>query len=280
MRAPRSTIVPPTSTRPLILRSIALLLVGAVLAACGQATDPASDAVDPAPVEEPATEEPATEEPVAEAPASEDEAVAEEPTEPEPVPVERSGALEVVIDGRELTISRADGSILHVETLPADAEVEFQTVFEDIAVRPGATATHLDAIVATTRGESPRLHHLAVRGDEVRLELVPEHLQPQNVLEAWIVLAFTPDGDSVLWTEPSSEQPVLRSFGWDDGPGTGRRADDNAAFSLDLPMDVFIDGFVVHDETTWTLLLIDGIGEPHEVAMERQADGALALPPR
>jgi len=43
-------------------------------------------------------------------------------------------------------------------------------------------------------------------------------------------------------------------------------------------MDVSIGRFVVHDETTWTLVLIDGIGEPHEVAMERQADGALALP--
>ncbi len=272
-----------TRRLPLIRHGFALLLVGALITACGEQVEPTTDAPNDVVDEAPADAEGDTE---AEEEAS-DETTVDDP-EPESSTEEGvtddndaatdTGTIEVTIDGRELTVTNASGEVVFTETLAKDADDAFQDVFHAIAIRPGATATELDAIVATTRGEVARLHHLRVRaGTEVALEAIPEHLQPQDVMESSIVLGWTPDGDSVLWTEPTSDQPVLRTFGWDDGPGTGRQADDNASFALDLPMDVFVDGFTVGDDGSWTLLLTDGLGTTHELPMERQADGALAL---
>jgi hypothetical protein len=89
---------------------------------------------------------------------------------------------------------------------------------------------------------------------------------------------WTPDARSIVWTETTGEDLVLRTVGWEDGPGTGRPADDNASFVLDLPADAHLDGFEVTEDGRWILLLRDGTGGLHEVPMERQADGALAIP--
>lgn len=271
-----------TRRLPLLRQGFALLLVGILITACGEPVDPAADSpdetVDEAPVSDEAdaeTDDNAGDDPI------DDEAG---PPDPDAAPSDDSdeaigsGVLDVTIDGRELTVINGDGEVVFTETLAKDADDAFQNVFHTIAIRPGATATDLDAIVATTRGEVARLHHLRVRnGTEVALEEVPQHLQPQDVMESSIVLGWTPDADSVLWTEPTSDRPALRTFGWDDGPGTGRQADDNATFALDLPMDVFVDGFTIGDDGSWTLRLTDGLGTTHELPMERQADGALAL---
>lgn len=263
----RSTRSLSHARRPAILErwGSVVLIAGVLLAACGGSADPGSDEPEPTPIEEPET-------------TLEDEATdIDEPTSPDQVAT-TGGPLDVVLDAATLSVIRDDGSVLATHTLPEAGSEELPTVFETVAVRPGATATALDAVVASTNGEVPRLHHLQVRDGQSELVLVPDHLQPQDIMEAWVVLAWSPDADSVLWTEPSADGPVLRTFGWDAGPGTGRTADDNATFALDLPMDVAIDGFMIDDDTTWTLLLVGGVGTTHEIAIERQADGALALP--
>lgn len=271
------------TTRRLPLRQgPALLLVGILITACGAQAQPASDtptdaseqaAADGGDVPEGSSdgEDAATDDTDVAAPDSSSEDGADE--------APGDGTIDVTIDGRELAVLSASGEVIFTETLAEDADDAFQNVFHAIAVRPGATATDLDAIVATTRGEVAHLHHLRVRdGTDVSLERIPEHLQPQDVMESSIVLGWTPDADSVVWTEPTSDRPVLRTFGWDDGPGTGRKADDNATFALDLPMDVVLDGFEVDADDSWTVLLTDGTGTTHELVMERQGDGALALP--
>ena len=271
-----------TRRLPLIRQGFALLLVGVLITACGEAVEPIADTsdnvADEVPIDDDTDAE--TEDSAADGPIEETGPPdADEATSDESEVAIGSGVIEVTIDGRELTVADSNGEVVFTETLAKDADDAFQNVFHTLAIRPGATATELDAIVATTRGEVAILHHLRVRGGtEVTLEAIPKHLQPQDVMESSIVLGWTPDADSVLWTEPTSDQPVLRTFGWDDGPGTGRQADDNAAFALDLPMDVFVDGFTIGDDGSWTLMLTDGVGTTHELPMERQADGALALP--
>lgn len=277
------------TTRRLPLRQgLALLLVGILITACGEQVQPASDTptddTEEAPADGDDVPEGSSEGEDGETDDTDDQAVAAPDSSSEDGvddadEAPASGAIDVTINGRELTVLSASGEVIFTETLAEDADDAFQNVFHAIAVRRGATATDLDAIVATTRGEVAHLHHLRVRaGTDVSLERIPEHLQPQDVMESSIVLGWTPDADSVVWTEPTSDRPVLRTFGWDDGPGTGRQADDNATFALDLPMDVAVDGFEVVGDDSWRLLLTDGTGTPHELVMERQGDGALALP--
>lgn len=187
----------------------------------------------------------------------------------------RTTRLTTAFDADEVSVLATDGSTLARLEVP-DARLD---AFHDVVVRPGATTTELDAIVVILRGEVFRLYHLeVVDGETVELTEAPDHLQPQDVMESTMTLHWTPDADSVLWTEPTPEGVTLRSFGWEDGPGTGRPADDNAAFALDLPADVSIDGFEVLDDARWMVQLVDGLGVVHELQMERQADGALALP--
>lgn len=294
--SPRSS----RSTRRASSGAVALALIAVLVAACGGAsevddagTQPADTAGANTEVDEPAadTDEPATDEAPQPDPTDEDaddtsDATtdpddADDPDTSEEAPgVEDEGdaattRLTTDFDADEVSVLAADGSTLARLAVP-DAQLDS---FDDVVVRPGATATELDAIVVVLRGEVFRLYHLeVVDGETVELTEVPDHLQPQDVMESTMTLRWTPDADSVLWTEPTPEGVTLRSFGWEDGPGTDRPADDNAAFALDLPADVSIDGFEVLGDDRWTVQLIDGLGTAHELQMERQADGALALP--
>lgn len=281
-------------------RAVALALTAMLVAACGGASDvddagtqPSDTAAPSTEVDEPASdaEEPATDDTPEPTPtddssddssdgASEPDGSAEPGTADETPGAEddgdaRTSTLTTGFDADELTVLATDGSALARFEVP-NARLDS---FSDVVVRPGATATELDAVVVVLRGEVFRLYHLEVTdGESAELTEVPDHLQPQDAMEAVISLRWTPDADSVLWTEPTSEGVTLRSFGWEDGPGTGRPADDNAAFALDLPADVSIDGFEVLDDDRWIIELVDGLGTAHELEMERQADGALALP--
>jgi predicted small lipoprotein YifL len=185
----------------------------------------------------------------------------------------RTGVDVRVAGDATLEILGPDGTVTHGWTL-------HDATFHSFLVRPGATADHLDVVAVALQGERPVLHHASVRAGSATLAALPDHLQPTHVVDASPpAIAWTPDALSLVWTETTGEDLVLRTVGWDDGPGTGRHTDDNASFLLDLPPDAHVDGFEVHDDGVWTLLLRDGTAAPHEVGMERQRDGALALPP-
>ena len=260
-------------------RLVGLLLVGALVAACGNAAGAAA----PSDVEAPVVEAPA--DPL------------EEPGDPEPempgdaeAPVDpdgdgegdaATGVLGLGFDERNLWVTDPDGT----ESFGWEPDAVRGETFHHVAVRPGGTATTLDAVVTVLRGEVPYLYALTIRdGRDATFSDVPAHLQPQDVTESVIAPRFTPDGRSVIWTEPTGDGVVLRTFGWDAGAGTGRTADDNATFALDLPADVTVVGFDVAGDlddplgaAAWDVVLEDGLGKVHVIGMERQTDGALAL---
>ena len=198
--------------------------------------------------------------------AATDDAPAED--EHDPIP-----GLEVRIDGAVIEVVHDDGAVAHAWTLPGDA------TFHAFLVRPEAAAGTLDAVAIALHGERPVLYHVSVRTEVGAMVAFPDHLQPAHEVDAAPpALAWTPDADSLVWTEPSGNEVALRTVGWDEGPGTGQPADDNASFILEVPGGVDVDGFEPIDATTWTLLLRDSQpGEPIEVRLERQGDGALTL---
>jgi hypothetical protein len=243
---------------------LVLLTLVAVLTACGtEATPVLSDAPTPDPDLTAASDGDAV-------PADADEAELAEPDPDGPA----ATTPEVWMDGATIEVLAADGTVAHGWTLHGDE------TFHSFLVRPGGTADVLDVVAVALQGERPILYHLSVRpGAAAALAAFPEHLQPAHEIDASPpVIAWTPDASSVVWTETTGEDLTLRTVGWDDGPGTGRQADDNASFALDLPVDAHVDGFELPEDGRWILLLRDGVGEVHEVTMERQADGALAIP--
>src|SRR5690606_3559682 len=126
--------------------------------------------------------------------------------------------------------------------------------------RPGGTVSDFDAIVLFGGEGGSRFSHLRVRGGEATLTELPEQYQPNaRILEVPTRPAFAPDGRHVAWVEmPEDEQapgPTLRTIGWtDDGPGTGRPADDNAAFDLvGLPVQPYrVEDWVWERDATET----------------------------
>jgi hypothetical protein len=252
-------------------RPIICLALVAALAACGADATPAGapdvdpDAVaEPGPVDSPG-DDPAETEDSTEAytPAAEDFASGDV----------HDAELEVRLDGATLEIRLADGGLVHGWTLEGET-------FHSYLVRPGAPAGSLDVVALALAGERPVLYHVSARPDGSSvLATFPDHLQPAHVVDASPpAFGWTPDALSLVWAETTGEDLVLRTVGWDDGPGTTRPADDNASFVLDLPADAHVDGFEITEDGRWILLLRDGVGGLHEVPMERQADGALAIP--
>jgi hypothetical protein len=263
------------------LPAFAALLVGAaLLAGCGTAEGTA-DAI---PSEPAAASDDTTSEPVANDDASDTPAEpTSETTGPatdaaadtdEGEPAGASGRLDVELDGTDLRVVDAEGARILGWSLPT----EQGEVFHALLSRPEVPTGEVDAVVVTIRGEVPRLWHLRVlAGEDGALLPFPEHLQPQSEMEAVISVSWTPDAGSLLWTEPTSDGVTLRTVGWQEGPGTGRTADDHASFPLELPADATVDGTLVEADGTWTVSLLDGIGAWHELTMVRQADGALVL---
>lgn len=239
------------------LAAASLLVV--VLAACGT-TDP-----DPA-AEEPGGSPPETVEPAPNPPAE----------DPGNGPGEGDDGFVVTIDGPAIELRQRDGEHVHEWAL-GDGET-----FHSFLVHPNGTADTIDVAALALYGERPVLLHVYARpGGESGIAEFPGHLQPAHEVDAGPpVFAWTPDGRSLVWTEPSGDAMVLRSVGWEDGPGTGRPADDNASFALDAPGGAHVDGFEVTAEAAWTLILRGGgSNEPIEIPIERQGDGGLALPP-
>ncbi len=298
MKTPRSRSFAAARPRRAQPHLAALVLVGVLAAACGGASEvdevddaagepvdvaaPAGnetgDAADPVSEDTSSDDAPDTDDAADETDNTPDETAM--PSDASDAPVrddegdDATATLTSAFDEDRLTVTGTDGSVKGTWEHPN----ERLDSFTQVIVRPGATATELDAIVVVLRGEVYRLYHLEVsEGSDGAFTELPDYLQPQDVMESTIDVVWTPDVDSVLWTEPTPDGVTLRSFGWQDGPGTGRTADDNATFALDLPADVRIDGFTAQTDTRWTVKLVDGLGETHELAMERQGDGAIAL---
>ena len=239
-------------------RLLAASLVAVLVAGCGTS---GSDPVD----EEPEGTDPGTEEP---APDPDDDDPGSSPGEPD-------GGFAVSIDGPVIELRQGDGEDVHRWTL------EGSGTFHSFLVHPDGAPDTIDVVAVVLEGERPVLFHVYARpGGESGIAEFPEHLQPLHEVDTGPpVIAWTPDGRSLVWTEASGAAMVLRAVGWQDGPGTGRSADDNASFTLDAPGGAHVDGFEVISASTWTLILRGGgSDEPTEVPVERQADGALALP--
>ncbi len=162
-----------------------------------------------------------------------------------------------------------------------------------VAVRPGSTPADLEAVVWVRVGDGHELHHLRYAGENAQLEPLPAPYQISDDVAPGSRPrpVWSPDGAHLAWVElPADETasgPRLRTIGWDDGPGTGDTATDNADFELDdVPLtpvraevwtgSVGGDGCPPAD--TLTLRVTSEQLEAWTVRVQVQPDGALSLP--
>ncbi|MEX2551313.1 MAG: hypothetical protein WD638_13920 [Nitriliruptoraceae bacterium] len=229
-----------------------------------------------------------------------------EDTEPEedgangPDPAPGEGALPLVTaDGRDLVLLTGDGDRTVLATLEAEGESTFATV----SVRPGSSVDDLQVVASTTAEGMVDLRFLhVVAGELVTSTVLEGAYAPAGDAgspEVGLDVVWSPDGGSLAWFEPS-ETPggvSLRTIGFsEDGPGTGDRATDNAAFTLPLedldgPVDAaaWVDRDPADDGTdpvagavaTTTIVAVARDGSPAVLtaALDRQADGAWARGP-
>lgn len=171
-------------------------------------------------------------------------------------------------------------------SLPEEGEARFVTV----AVRPGSTRQDLVAALLVEAEGMYEHRWLEVRDGEVAVHSVPE---PYAIVERGVdgpvpAPVWSPDGRHLAWIETGDAGPMLRFIGWLEGPGTGRTADDNASF------EILTDSGYTHDEPlqleswTWTeetleaaegwMAFSDGSPDVYTLVVQRQPDGAIALP--
>lgn len=162
-----------------------------------------------------------------------------------------------------------------------------------VAVRPGSTRADLEAVVWMRVGDGHELHRLRYAGENAQLEPLPAPYQISDDVAPGSRPrpVWSPDGAHLAWVElPADETasgPRLRTIGWDDGPGTGDTATDNADFELDdIPLtpvraevwtgSVGGDGCPPAD--TLTLRVTSEQLEAWTVRVQVQPDGSLGLP--
>jgi hypothetical protein len=163
-----------------------------------------------------------------------------------------------------------------------------------VAVRPGSTADDLEAAVWVSDDGGHALHRLRRVAGDVSFEpfVAPYQGGDDAAPGSRPRPVWSPDGSYLAWVElPADETasgPRLRTIGWDDGPGTGDPATDDAAFTLDdLPLtparaEVWFGstgGQECPSEDTLTLRLTSEQLEAWNVRVQVQPDGALSLPP-
>lgn len=204
----------------------------------------------------------------------------------------------VLTDGRRIVLARADGTpVRTLHEVGPEAEVEILSV----AARPGSTPDDL-SVVLLQRGEAgPGENGAGGAGFDLEYVTLTGGGEPvwHGMDDPYDVSdgaapasdprpVWSPDGRHLAWVEQIAGRedggPVLRTIGWDDGPGTGRPADDNASFELaELPLDgagledwvwTTIDG----QKAAGYLYLTSRTPEAWRVDIERQGDGALARP--
>lgn len=235
------------------------------------------------------------------APADDDEEPTAEPTPDEQPSPEDEGTAEptavtdlpglVVTDGTTIQLVTADGELVR-ELAVLGGEGESTVVA--LEVRPGSTPDDLTVVVATEAEGTADLRWLRLQDGEVTGPevLTDGHgVSPDAIANGTLTPTFSPDGRHLAWLEvPRGEpqQPAqLRTIGWgDDGPGTGETASDNAGFGLDgidtefpLTLEDWTWDEVAEDGTATGELRAIGPAGLYHISIERQGDGALALPP-
>lgn len=203
---------------------------------------------------------------------------------PEPSP---TGALDgagpaLVTDGTSFAIARNGSTEDALYTLDEEGE---STVVA-LAVRPGSTPDDLTAAVLTQAEGMYDLRHFRYVDGETSFEVFadPYRLREPTLDGPVPTPVWSPDGRHLAWLESSPDGPVLRTIGWDDGPGTGRTADDNADFLLDAaPVDAqpaleeWVWRSAPDPEASGMIQAVDRELRLYTVDVTRQADGALAV---
>ncbi len=240
------------------------------------------------PSEEQVTEEPTeapVEEPV-ETPREDPGEVAPEPgpAEDDEQVAEPTGVIEpvVAVHQSDLVLVTPEGATTLV-SLPEEGESWFLSV----AVRPGSTVDDLTIVTTTSAEGFQDLRWTRVVDGEVVVpfEAFEAQYAPAAATQdgAWVSsVVWAPDGGSVAWLDQTPEGTTLRTVGWDDGPGTGRTADDQAAFGVDqLPNGAMLDDWVAldGDRSLIRATMADSNEGWYGIPMERQGDGALAAEP-
>jgi hypothetical protein len=163
------------------------------------------------------------------------------PTDPDPAapegPVVEGAALPapiVTVSARQLTLHGPDGP-----QVIAELAVEGESRFISARVRPGSTIDDLTVVALTTAEGMWDLRTIRwVDGELTVFEPFPEPHVP-----GWggaagegatpVGPVWSPNGDHLAWFEFGTGPATMRVAGWDDGPGTGDPATDNASFELD-----------------------------------------------
>lgn len=229
---------------------------------------------------------------------------------PVPTPSGRSGATAeptlaplppaVVIDAEAgvLEVIDVDGSVAH-RLLTWVGGAEFGPV--GVSVRPGSTVDDLTVIVLEAGEGVARLQVAEVRaGEVVATRPLADAYQPTGGGDgldggSLSVPVWSTDGGAIGWVEeslprtggdPDDDRFLLRTLLWGDTAGAGDDRNDDASFGLpfgDDVTDAVLDEFELPAGVGRGTLRfrVAGADSPDVVALpvERQGDGALALPP-
>ena len=196
----------------------------------------------------------------------------------------------VVTDGTTIQLVTAAGDpVQELVTLPAEGEATIVS----LEVRPGSTVDDLTVVFAAEAEGMSDLRYVQLRdGEVIGPEYLPDAYQvsPDTVADGTLSPVFSPDGRHLAWLEVPRGEPQgpagLRTICWtDDGPGTGETATDNAAFGLEdidtehpLTLEDWIWDEVAEDGSAKGELRAVGPAGLYHIAIERQADGGLAMP--
>lgn len=202
----------------------------------------------------------------------------------------------VTTDGDDILLRSAAGAVL--DTLYDGNPIGEATVVA-LAVRPGSTRENMVvAFLAMAEGMYDLRYVILEGGGQPEWDYLPA---PYQIATAAMPArgtvpapVWSPDGRHLAWVEEneSTGSFTLSTIGWSDGPGTGRTADDNADFALDPaglgPGDVELrlegwrwtagSGVVRQGVLLFGARTDDGGERTLRLPIERQADGALALP--
>lgn len=272
-------------------RVSALALAGATAVAVGVLVVPGllDRGIVPPEIAPTTTEEGAVEEP-AESPVEEPVEAGEDPDEatPDPGPGEddeqvavATGLVEpvVTINQNALSLLTPEGATTLV-TLPEEGHSWFLSV----AVRPGSTVDDLTIVTTTAAEGFEDIRWTRVVDGEVvvAFEAFEDQYAPAAATQDMAGVSsvvWAPDGGSVAWLDQTPEGVTLRTVGWDDGPGTGRTADDQASFGVEaLPIGAMLDDWIALDDSRSLIraTMADSTEGWYGIPMERQGDGALA----